>query len=61
MLRCGILLNRGRMILLVMFIPIAIIVLCIERILIGLGQDPEVANYALQYSRASLVGLLFAA
>jgi hypothetical protein len=49
------------MILLVMFVPIAIIVLCIERILIGLGQDPQVASYAFQYSRASLVGLLFAA
>lgn len=42
--------NRGRMILVVMFIPLAIILWFSEPILLLLGQNPEVAALAATYA-----------
>jgi len=44
---CGVYLNRGRLILILVYIPITIILLQAERILLAVGQDPEVAKYTL--------------
>ena len=39
LVRCGVLLNRGRVILLLVFIPIAFIFMFTKQILIAIGQD----------------------
>lgn len=43
---CGVYLNRGRFIMTCVFIPISILLLQVENVLIGLGQNPMVARYA---------------
>lgn len=43
---CGIYLNRGRFIMTCAFIPISILLLQVENVLIGLGQNVMVAGYA---------------
>lgn len=47
--RCGDLLNRGRMILLAVFVPIAIAFVFSESIFLAIGQDADVAKFASQY------------
>lgn len=44
--RCGDLLNRGRVVSITLFIPIAIVFLFSEQIFLMIGQDPEVSFYA---------------
>ena len=43
---CGRVLNRGRIILTIAFIPMAVLNLFAEPILLAAGQDPEVSKYA---------------
>ena len=43
---CGILFNRGRIILTLAFIPLAIVLSFSEAILVSLKQDPEVSRHA---------------
>ena len=56
---CGILLNRGRLILVALFVPIAFIFYNSESIFLLIGQDPEVAYYASSYAKAQMVGTFF--
>jgi multidrug resistance protein, MATE family len=53
------LLNRGRLILIAMSIPISIIFLLSEHIFLLIGQDSEVAFYASQYTKSMIVGTFF--
>ena len=46
---CGVHLNRGRLILTTMFIPLAIILTFSEQILVTVGQDPLVSSYASDF------------
>jgi Na+-driven multidrug efflux pump len=43
--KCGVFLNRGRFIMTVAFIPLALLTFKIESIMVQLGQDKEVAKY----------------
>ena len=44
---CGVYLNRARVIVTLLFVPIIIILLLSEHIFVGLlGLDPEIAHYA---------------
>lgn len=43
---CGIYLNRARFLFTLFFIPLALILLQIEKVLLFLGQDPGVSKYA---------------
>jgi MATE family multidrug resistance protein len=54
---CGVILNRGRAMLLVMFVPIAILLYCTPWILKGLGQDEEISQLAGGYVRTLLPGI----
>lgn len=44
--RCGVLLNRGRAFLTVLFVPVAIIFYCSDKILLLIRIDPETATLA---------------
>ena len=56
---CGVYVNRGRLINLVMFIPVAILLCFSESILIMLGQDAQVSMYASKYIMLCLPGTFF--
>ena len=43
---CGLLLHRGRFVLCMLIIPVWIILSNSKEILVGVGQDEEVAEYA---------------
>lgn len=43
---CGVYLNRGKVILFVVYLPLSILLLFSKEGLIALGQDPVVAEYA---------------
>ena len=43
---CGVYLNRGRFLMTALFLPIMIVLMNTERILVYIGQDPSVSNYA---------------
>jgi hypothetical protein len=49
--------NRGRMILLLMFVPISIFLLSSESILLAIKQDPHVSKYAQEYIKVYMPGL----
>ena len=51
--------NRGRMILICLFIPLAVILWYTESVLLFLHQDHEVAHYAGIYSRICIPGMFF--
>ena len=46
---CVTYLNRGRIIILLVFIPITIVLFKIDKVLVSLGQDPTTSFYARQY------------
>jgi hypothetical protein len=46
---CGVYLNRGRYILTVVFVPIAILLMKTENLLLALRQDEKVAHYTQIY------------
>ena len=54
---CGVYLNRGRFVLLCSFIPVAVILSNAQYILVAIGQNPQVANYAQHYIIAYMPGL----
>lgn len=54
---CGTYLNRGRFILLCSFVPVAIILSNAQIILVTIGQNAQVANYAQHYIKAYMPGL----
>mmetsp|Transcript_1809 Transcript_1809/g.2585 ORF Transcript_1809/g.2585 Transcript_1809/m.2585 type:complete len:222 (-) Transcript_1809:1044-1709(-) len=57
---CGVFLNRGALILLTFFIPLAVLpVIFAERIFLFLGQDATVSQLAHSYLQYFLPGLLF--
>lgn len=47
---CGVWLNRGRMINTFMIIPIGTLLLCTDRMLVGIGQPAEIAKFAGRYT-----------
>lgn len=54
---CGVYLNRGRFIMTLFFLPVLILSFYVEPILVGMGQNPQVAAYTKEYMRAYLPGL----
>ena len=46
---CGVLHNRGRFVVSVVMIPIIIIFATADKILVAMGQDPEVSKIARTY------------
>ena len=54
---CGVYLRRGRLIMTLFFIPIAVILSQVNLILQLIGQDKMVAMYAQQYTLAFLPGM----
>lgn len=55
---CSVYLYRGRFILCLFYIPVAVILFHSENMLIALGQDPQAAKYAQEYMIAFLPGLV---
>jgi Na+-driven multidrug efflux pump len=47
--QCGIILNRGRIIALIAFIPIILLLIMSERFLLAIGMDPVASSYAGTY------------
>ena len=56
---CGVYVNRGRLINLVMFVPLAILLCFSESILVQFGQDAQVSVYASKYIMLCLPGTFF--
>jgi len=56
---CGVYLNRGRIVLIAVTIPLAIIFWFSESIFLMLKQDPEVARYAGKYVHVQMISLFF--
>ena len=54
---CGVILNRGRIVMTLLFIPICLVSTQIERTLVMFKQDAEVASFAQQFVYAYLPGL----
>lgn len=54
---CGVYLNRGRITMTLLFLPIVLVLLMTRKILVALGQDEEVAEFAQQYVYSFLPGL----
>ena len=46
MIKCGVYLNKGRIVVLAAFLPMALALLNCERVLIRLNQNPQAAAYA---------------
>jgi len=55
---CGIYLNRGRFVLLMLNIPVICILLQAETMLVFIGQNPLVAANAQKYIKAYIPGLV---
>lgn len=56
---CGVYLNRGRVILFICFIPMAILLSQVEHIFIAIQMDRQTAFYAGQYVTFVIPGLFF--
>ena len=56
---CGIYLNRGRAIMTVIYIPLIIILSFSKQILVYIGQDQTVAEYAQSYITPMILGMYF--
>ena len=58
---CGVYLNRGRFIQLAFSVPLcSLTFIYAEKLLLLIGQDPEVSRYAAEYMRWNLPGCLLA-
>jgi MATE family multidrug resistance protein len=55
--QCGIYLNRAKLVVLFLFLPITIFIFYSEKILISVGQDEIATKYAYQYNMATFLGL----
>ncbi|CAI2367045.1 unnamed protein product [Moneuplotes crassus] len=56
--RCGVNLNRCRVLMLLVFIPQAVIFFYTDKILEAVGQDPKVSEAALDYTKVLIPGVL---
>ena len=56
---CGVYVNRGRLINLAMFVPLALILSFSESILVQFGQDAQVSAYASEYIMLCIPGTFF--
>ena len=56
---CGVILNRGRLIMSLMFVPTFIFSFYVKTILIAWGMDPTVSEFSQQYVSAQVLGLYF--
>ena len=56
---CGVVLNRGRFVSTVAFIPMMIILWFSEKILLAIGQDRMAADYGAVYARLLIPGMFF--
>ena len=59
--QCGIYLNRGRIVLLGLLLPLMLILLYTEKFLLMLNQDPSVSKLASSYIINLLPGILMMA
>ncbi|CDW80289.1 na+-driven multidrug efflux pump [Stylonychia lemnae] len=59
MRKCGVYLNRGRIITLMCYIPMVFSILMCERVLLFIGQDPAASRFAQQYVYAIIPGMFF--
>lgn len=57
--KVGVFLNRGRFLVLLVFIPMIVFLLCCERVLLFLGQDPRAAAFAQQYTYYLIPAMFF--
>lgn len=55
----GIYRNRGRVLILLAFIPISFVMLCCENFMLWIGQDPKVASYAGIYTIGLIPAMFF--
>jgi multidrug resistance protein, MATE family len=55
---CGVYLNRARLIVSVVLLPVAITFLFADTILVGVGQDPKVSKMARDYVVYCLPGVI---
>jgi MATE family multidrug resistance protein len=55
LVRCGVLLNRGRAVLTTIFIPLSVAYYFSEPIFHFIGQDPQVSFYAGKYMRSMIL------
>ena len=57
---CGVYLNRARFILMAVVIPIGVLLyFFVEEFLVAMGQDPEVIEPTVRFTRVTLPGILF--
>ena len=56
---CGVYLHRARLILLILFVPAYFLLSNCSSILVAIGQDKQVADYAHAYVIAYLPGFFF--
>lgn len=54
---CGILLNRGRLIVSVILIPIIVVFAFSDSILIAIGQDPAISQISKEYALLMMPGI----
>ena len=59
--KCGIYLNKGRIAVVIFFIPIFIIMFFCERFLLAINMDPKASAIAQQYTYGLVVSLFFQA
>ena len=56
---CGVYLNRGRFIICAVFVPLIFLLAYSKPILLKLGQDEQVAEYAQMYITPMIPGMFF--
>jgi MATE family multidrug resistance protein len=59
--KCGIYLNKGRIAVVIFFIPIFCIMFLCERFLLAINMDPRASAIAQQYTYGIVVSLFFQA
>ena len=57
--KCGILLNRGRIVAIIAFIPILIVLLLCEEFFLVIGMDPTASRYASIYTYYLIPAMFF--
>jgi MATE family multidrug resistance protein len=57
--KCGIYLNRGRVVAIMAFIPIVMILLMCEKFFLAIGMDPQASHYAAIYVDLLIPAMFF--
>ena len=57
--KCGIYLNRGRVVAILAFIPIIVILLLCEEFMLAIGMDPQASHYAAVYVDTLIPAMFF--